>query len=161
MPPKLEKTASFSKKASSKRAPVKPAKLAKENQTTREASALQSTATPVRKGHKTDAKPTRRQPSRNCKKVQSTHQDTKPSPKHGGHCSGKPSKQLLSPRGSSRERGKTQERPSQLSGKIGEQIFSNRSTQQEEFGPQLVSQKYKRLTKSAVSAIQSIRMCRS
>ena len=175
MPPKSKKTASISKRPSSQRAAAKPAKPAKEKrgsqtvtaagaQTTREASALQSAGTPVRKVQKINAKPARRQPSRTCKKIlyritssQSTHQDTKPKPKHGKRSSGKANKHVLSLKESSRERGTTQKRASQLPGKTREQIPSNRSTQREESGTQLVSQKDKQRVKSAVSTIQSVR----
>ena len=168
----VEKTASISKKASFKRVPakpVKPAEAAKERrrsptataagaQTTREASALQSAGIIVRKGQKTDAKPTRRQPSRNCKRIlygirssQSTHQGTKPNPKRGERSSGKASKPVLSPKESSREYGTTQERRSQLSEKTREQILSPISAQREKFRTQLVSQEDKRRIKSVVS----------
>ncbi|KAI9657953.1 MAG: hypothetical protein M1821_002610 [Bathelium mastoideum] len=156
MAPKSKKATSISKKASFKQAPAKPAKekrgsqtvTAAAAQTTREGSALQPAGTPVRKGRKTDAKPTRRQPSRNCKKIpfgitssRSAYQDTKSHPKHGKRSSGKANKQVLSPKKSSRERGTTQERPLQLAGKTREQIPSIRSTQREEFRTQPVSQK--------------------
>ncbi|KAL9068584.1 MAG: hypothetical protein Q9157_006467 [Trypethelium eluteriae] len=167
MPPKSKKTPRISKKASSKGV---PAKLAKEKrgsqtagaaaaQTTREAFALRSARTPIRKGQKTGAKPTRRQPSRNCKKVphrvtssRSTHQDTTPHPKGGERHLGKADELVSLPKKSSRDRGAAQDKPSQLSRKTREQIPSHGSNWREGFGTQLVSQKDKQGTQSATSA---------
>ncbi|KAI9710661.1 MAG: hypothetical protein M1820_002494 [Bogoriella megaspora] len=168
MSPKSKKTPKNPKRAPGKRAPAKPSKETRKPQTvtaaaapptTREAVALTSAAAPIEKGQKKGAEPTRRQPSRKCKKAphtetspRSTHQDTTQQPKHGARGServGGPASPLKKPSGG---RGTTQDKPTQVSGKTGEQIPSARSARREELGAQLVPQQDRQGAQSTTSA---------